>query len=184
MVVDLSFVNLPSKSSISVVRHDRADRLVDGNLGEVDSESRDLSIEVGEVSTLEQRIVGEVDSRDDVLSAESDLLGLGEVLQGKENEETSDQKCDETRLPSPPAKGAHLVDVSVQLHSSNVLDGDQLLGPELGSVENIERELVFVLFRDDLDSELPGRVRPSVDGVVEIPSVKVGILSVELRVSK
>ena len=85
----------------------------------------------------------------------------------------------EKRRVSHPPK-THLVNVSVQLHSSDVLDRDELLGPDLGSVENVERELVLVLLRDDLDSELPSRVGSSVDGVVEISSVEVRILSIEL----
>lgn len=77
---------------------------VDRNLREIDSKSRDLGVEVGEageeeehgksartwetttrrldsLSSSEERIVREVDSGNDMLSAKGDLLGLGEVLQ-------------------------------------------------------------------------------------------------------
>lgn len=111
-----------------------------------------------------------------MLSAEGDLFGLGEVLRKEKTGVRS------TRFDSDESCSfAHLVDVSVQLHGSDVLNGDELLGPDLGSVEHVEGELVLVLLRDDLDSELPSRVGSSIDGVVEISSVEVRILSVELE---
>jgi hypothetical protein len=95
-------VDLVRSLAVSEVVEDGADRLVDGEVTKVDTESGDLGVEVGEVSSLEQGIVGVVDSGDDVAGAESDLLGLGKVVG----------------------------DVSVEGHGTDELDGELLLGPD------------------------------------------------------
>lgn len=56
-----------------------------------------LGVEVGEVAALEQRVVGEVDARRDVLGHERDLLDLGE----------------------------HVVHHPVQRHGADGADGDE-----------------------------------------------------------
>ena len=43
-------------------------------------EPLDLRVEVGKVAALQQRIVAEIDARNDVAGAEGDLLGLGEEI--------------------------------------------------------------------------------------------------------
>ena len=56
-------------------------RGIDRDVGEVRAaEPLQLGVEVGEVPPLQQRVVGEVDARHDVLGAEGDLLGLGEEV--------------------------------------------------------------------------------------------------------
>ena len=63
-----------------VVVHLR-DRRIDRDLVEVRAaEPRDLRVDVGVDAAGEQRIVAEVDARDDVRGAERDLLGLGEEV--------------------------------------------------------------------------------------------------------
>ena len=42
---------------------------------------------------------------------------------------------------------------------------------------------MFVLFLDDLDTQLPLRVRPSLNGIEQVSAMKVRVLSVELEVS-
>ena len=54
--------------------------------------------------------------------------------------------------------GEELVHDTVQDHLAYVLDRDELLGPELRRVEDVEVEFVLVGFGDDLDPELPFRV--------------------------
>lgn len=63
MVVDFSLVNLPSKSSVAVVRHDGANRLVDGNLREVHTESGDLGVEVGEAEQKRRQVSDRKEAR-------------------------------------------------------------------------------------------------------------------------
>ena len=54
-----------------------------GNLVEVRAaQARDLRVDVGMDAPGEQRIVREVDARDDVRGAEGDLLGFGEEVVG------------------------------------------------------------------------------------------------------
>ena len=52
--------------AITVVVHDRANRTVDRELLPVDTEPRELRVEVGEVATSEERVVAEANPRDDV----------------------------------------------------------------------------------------------------------------------
>jgi len=88
-----------------------------------------------------------------VRSAECYLLGFGEVVG----------------------------DVSVQLHGTNVLDRVHLLWYVFGAIQDIEGKVVFVFDRDELNTELPLGVGAGVDGIVQISSVEVWILSVKLQ---
>ena len=81
-----------------------------------------LRVKIAEVPALQKRIVAEPDPRDDVASAESDLLGLGEEL----------------------------VHAAIQSHLPNVFNGDELLWPDLCCVKNVEIELMFPRFGQDL----------------------------------
>ena len=78
-------------------------------------ESTLLSVEIAEVPSLQERIVAEPYAGHDVTSAEGDLLCLGKEL----------------------------VHAAIQGHFPNILDGDELLWPDLGRVENVKVELVF-----------------------------------------
>lgn len=63
-------VDIRSVLAVSVVESERAYRLVDGNLIMVDTETANLRVLVGEVSPREQRVVGEVDTRHNLLEAD------------------------------------------------------------------------------------------------------------------
>ena len=64
-----------------VVDLERADRPVDGDFVEIRPAQADqLRVQVGEETSLHQRIVGEIDSRDDVGHAVSDLFRFGEKV--------------------------------------------------------------------------------------------------------
>jgi len=80
-VVDSASVDRHSVEAISLVVGDRANRSVDRDFLEIrSSKSSDLSIEIREVSSLKKRIIAGLNSWNEVLGAESDLLGLGEVV--------------------------------------------------------------------------------------------------------
>ena len=64
---------------------------------------------------MQERIVTEPDPRNDVAGTESDLLCLGEEF----------------------------VHATSQGHLPDVLNGDELFGPDLGRVENVKVELVL-----------------------------------------
>ena len=90
---------------------DRAVRPVDRQLREVRAaEPGHLGVEVGEQAGLHQRVVGGFDTWHQVAGVERDLLGLGEVV-GR---------------------------VAVERHLPDQLDRRQLLGHQLGRVEQID----------------------------------------------
>jgi len=150
-----SLRNLEAHLTITVQTNvgEGAYRLVDGKLAPVSADSRELRVEIGEVSDSKHGIVRVVDTRDDVTCAEGDLLSLGEIVG----------------------------DVSVQLHRTDVLNWVHLLGHILCAVEEVEIELVALFYRDDLDTELPLGEAASLDGIVEITSVEVWVLAVDLQ---
>ena len=73
-----------------------------------------LGVEVGVDPPGEQRVVGEVDARHQVLDAEGDLLGLGEEVVG----------------------------VAVEHHAADRRHRHQLLRHDLGGIEHVEAERV------------------------------------------
>lgn len=152
-VVHRASGDLVTHSAIAVVVQDGADRSVDWELFPVGAQTGDLSIKIGEVTALEQRVVGEFDTGDDVAGAESNLLSLGEEF----------------------------VHVPVQLHLSNNADGELILGPEFGGIQRVEFELVLVLLGNHLDSKVPLGVCLVVDGLHEVLAVEVRVLSSQLQ---
>jgi len=97
-------------------------RLAGPYLFPICSESALLSVEVTKVPPLQEGIIAEPDARHEVAGAESDLLCLGKEF----------------------------VHTTIQDHFPNILDGDELLWPDLGRVENVKVELVFSCFRQNL----------------------------------
>ena len=71
--------------------------------------------------------------------------------------------------------------VAVQRHLADLHHRHQLLGDELGGVEQVEAELVLVLFLDDLQAELPFRIVARLDSLVEVAPVEVGVLARDQR---
>lgn len=152
-VVDGALCDGVAHGAVAVEVHNGADGLVDGELLPVDAETAELGILVGEVPALEEGVIAKADAGDDVAGAEGDLFGLGEVL----------------------------VDIPVELELSDVSDGDQLFRPHLGSIKDVELKVVLLGFGNDLDTELPLRVRTALNGGPEILAVEVGILSCNLQ---
>ena len=135
-----------------VVVH-RRERPVDRDLGEVGpAEARELGVEVGEEPRLQQRVVGEVDARHDVADAEGDLLGLGEEVVG----------------------------VAVERQLADAPHRHELLGDELGRVEQVEAERQLVLLVDDLQAELVLGVVAGLDRLPQVAAVEVGVLAGDL----
>ena len=132
---------------------ERRHRTVDRQLMKIrPTKSADLRIGVGKQPTLQQRIVGEVDTRHDVARAEGDLLGFREEV----------------------------VRVAVQGHFAQRRDRDDFFGNDLGRVEDVEVEVVFVLFFDDLHAQFPFRVVTHLDRFPQVATVVVGIFTGEL----
>lgn len=80
-----------------------------------------------------------------VAGAESDLLCLGEVL----------------------------VDGAVEDELADLLNRNEILGPELGRIENIKVKLVLARLFENLDAEGPSRVCAVVDRLVQVLAVEV-----------
>ena len=152
-VVDLALGDGVSHGTVTVEVHDGANRLVDWQLFPVDTQTRELGVLVGEVASLQKRVVAEADTRNDVACAEGGLLGLGEELVG----------------------------VLVQLELTNVSDGDKLLRPDLGSVQDVKIEVVLLGLWEDLDTELPLGVSATVDSHPQVLAMEVGVLTSNLE---
>jgi hypothetical protein len=168
--------------TVPVIGHERANGSIDRDVSKVDTKAgdptsistgqtsgpgnpcRSLCVKVGEVAALEERIVGEVHPWHDVLRAESHLLDLGKVVHG----------------------------VTVERERADVLHRHELLGDELGGVEQVEVELgsalrfprgahlVLVLLLDELNAEVPLGTGLCLDGVPKVSSMEIWVLSVEL----
>jgi hypothetical protein len=129
--------------------HDRTHGLVDGQFLPIDTKASELSVRVGEVTSLQQRIVGKADTRHNVTCAEGHLLGLRKVLVG----------------------------VAVKLEFANVSDGEVVFGPELGGIERVKVKVVFLALRDGLNTKLPLGIGASLDGCPEVFAVEVRVLA-------
>jgi hypothetical protein len=139
--------------TVAVEVHNGADGLVDGQLLPVDTQTGELGVLVGKVASLQERVVTEADTRDYVAGAKCNLLGLGEKLIG----------------------------VLVQLELTDVSDGNQLLGPYLSGVKDVELEVVLLGLGNDLNTELPLGVGAAVDSHPQVLAVEVWILTSDLK---
>ena len=112
-----------------------------------------LGVEVREIPSLQQRIVAEVDARNDIAGVERHLLGLGEEI----------------------------VDAAVQHEPPDDSNRDLLLGNDLGRVEHIEVEGIGEIIVEELKPELPLRIIAQLDRVPEIAAMEVRIGAVQLH---
>lgn len=152
-VVDFTLVDYVLTLAVALVVHNRANGTVDGKLLPIDAKSGELSVKVREIPALEKRVVREANSRNNVAGTESHLLGLGEIL----------------------------IDIAVELELANISDRYLLFGPDLGSVKNVEFEVILLRFFKSLDAEFPLGILARADGVVEVLTVEVGVLSTDLE---
>ena len=74
-----------------------------------------MSVEITKVPSLQERIVAEADTGDDVTGAERDLLSLGKEL----------------------------VHAAIQGQFPDVLNGDKFFWPDLCRIENVKVEFIF-----------------------------------------
>src|ERR1700678_1243805 len=100
------------------------------------SQPFDLSIQIGKITTLEERIIAEVDPRHDVLGTECHLFGLGEEI----------------------------VHATVEHQASYFLYWNFFFRNDLGGIKDIEGELVGEFFVEQLKAEFPLRTISGLDG--------------------
>lgn len=114
--------------TVAVVVVDRYPRHVDGNLLKVGAAvAVQLRVKVREEPSLQQRVLREVNAAHNVAWLEHDLLGLGKVV---------------GRIP-------------VQLQHAQLRERCELLGDDLGGVQQIEAKGQRLVLVDDLHSKLP-----------------------------
>ena len=66
-----------------------------------------------------------------------------------------------------------LVNGLVENHLTDDLQRNELLGPDLGSVEDVEVEVMFIRFGDDLNAELPLGICARLDGLLKVFAVEI-----------
>ncbi len=154
LVVGAALVDRLAMEGVALVVVERAQRAVDRDLVEVrPTETQQLGVGVGEQPALQQRVIREVDARHDVADVEGGLLGLGEEV----------------------------VRVAIEGHLAELLHRHQLLGDELGRVEQVEVELVLVSLFHHLHAQLPLEVVAHLDGLPHVAAVEVRVLASDLQ---
>ena len=135
---------------ITLVIVKRCNRPVDRDFVEVrPTQTADLRVGIREKTTLQQRIIGEVDTRHDMPWAKRDLLGLREEVIG----------------------------VAIKHHLAQRSDRYQFFGDQLGRIKNVEVEFMLVFLRDDLNAEFPFRIVACFNRFPQISAVVIGIFA-------
>src|SRR6478672_2577391 len=112
-------------------------RTIDRNLVRVRSaQTYQLRIGVREQTTLEERIIGDIDAGHDVAGVKRDLLRFGEKVVG----------------------------IAIKGQFSYTLDRNQFLRDDFRRIKKIKVELMLVFFFDALHAELPFRIVAVLDG--------------------
>lgn len=150
LTVNLVLMDESLSSAVAVVVVNSSPGTVDGELLKVGAAvSVDLSIKVRKDTALQQRVLGEVDTTDNVSWLEHDLLGLGKIV-GR---------------------------VGVQLHDSQLLKWHQLLRKDLCGIEEVETVCHDLVLVDNLHAQLPLGIVFRGDGVPEILTMHVCVLA-------
>lgn len=131
--------------TIALIIQDRTGRSVDRQLFSVDTETRDLRVEVREVPSLERGIIAESNTGNYVSRTERSLFGLGKEF----------------------------VQSLIQSHFTYDLKGHELFGPNLGRIQNIEVEVVLTSFGNDLNGKLPLGISTAFDGLFQIFAMEI-----------
>src|SRR6202020_492144 len=116
------------------------------------AEPADLGVRVGKQTPLQERVVGEIDSRHHVTRMERSLLRFGKEVDR----------------------------VAVEHHPPNDLDGNDFLRNDLGRVQNIEVETGRLLLVERLNAKLPLGESALGDGLIEVAAMKVWVRTVDL----
>src|ERR1700722_2944416 len=117
------------------------------------TEPRNLRVGIRVNAAGQQWIIREVDTGYDMRGAKGDLLRLGKEV----------------------------VWVAIQDHPTNWPHWDKLLRNDLGRIENVEREPITLFRGEDLQSQLPLRVRARLDRFPEVAAMKIGIRASDLH---
>jgi len=111
----------------------------------VNSQTGNLSVEVREVASEQERVVTETNPRDHMASTKGTLLNLREEL----------------------------VDGPVEHEFSNIMKRNEILGPNFGSVEDVKVEFMFVLLFNNLYGKGPLGKCARFNGLFQILTVEI-----------
>jgi hypothetical protein len=112
-----------------------------------------LRVEIGKITSLQQWIVAKVDTLNDVVGAESDLLGFREEV----------------------------IDAAIQDQASYSANGYLFLGDQFRRIQNIELKFIGKLVIEELKAQLPFRVVACLNGIPKIAPMKIGIRAIDLN---
>lgn len=154
--------------TITVVVVDGHDGPVDGDLLKVGaSVAAQLRVEVREDTALQQRIFAKVEAANNVAGLElGNMSAIGASATGAKR---AVSYHDLLRLSKVVAR------VPVQPHLANLLQRDELLGDDLGGVQDVNAEVEGLVLIDDLHVQLPFGVVALLDGLPEVLAVEVGV---------
>ena len=152
-IIDLPLMNPVLHRPVPVKVHDRTNGPINRQLLEISPQPTQLRIKVREVSPLQEGVIAKPNPRDNMRGAKCRLLRLSEEL----------------------------IDVPVEDNLPDVLNWDEVLRPQLGSVENIKVEFMLTALGENLNAELPLGEVALLDGLVEILAVEVGVLPGKLE---
>ncbi len=132
---------------------DGSERGVDGNFGEIGpAQSRELRVRVREDAPCQQRIVGEINARNDVRGAECDLLRFGEKV----------------------------VRVAIEREAAHCAQRHQLFRNQFRGVEHVKGPALGVLFGKDLQRQIPLRKVAALNRGPQIAPIEIRIGSADL----
>ena len=117
------------------------------------AEPADLGVGVGEQASLQKRVVGEIDARNQMTRMERGLLRL----------------CKEVYR------------IAIQHHPPDDFDGNDFLWNDFRRVQNVEVEALGLRFVERLNAKLPLGKRALGDGLIEVAAMKVWVRSVDLH---
>ena len=150
LVVGRGDVDLHPVEAVALMVADRRDGLVDRDFGEIGpTQTVALRVHVGEDAALQERIVRKVDAGHDVGRAEGHLFGFRKEVVG----------------------------IAVKDHLADDFHRHEGLGDDFGGVEDVETELVLVLFGDDLEAELEFRIVARLNALPQVLAVEIGVAS-------
>lgn len=107
------------------------------------------------------------------------LLSLREVLIGLESKVSI--LCRQKAALCDRVMRRDYTYVAIKFEFSDVSNWEVLFGPDLGSIQRVEIEIVRLAFRDGLDTEVPFRVLASLDCGPKILAVEIGVLASQFQ---
>ena len=113
------------------------------------TKTTDLCIGIGEQTSLQQGIVGEVQTRNNMTWMECCLFVFGKEV----------------------------IRVAIEHHFADTLNGHQFFRDKFGWIEKIEVELEFIFFRNQLEAQFVFRKIACFDGFPQLAAVEVRVTS-------